>query len=84
MDENTLVQRIEKLERELREHDHSMLEKRINLRDILGKIEIVSAAPVGKPANIGEQLKIYTNGSTYRFYWYDTTAGTWHYVTATA
>jgi len=78
-------QRLETLERQMRDHFHSGLDSsRVNLRDILGKIEVVSAAPIGNPTDIGAQLKIYTNGSTYRLYWYDTTAGTWHYILATA
>lgn len=57
---------------------------RVNFFDILGKFEVVSSAPSGKPNNVSEQIKIYVNGATYRLYWYDTTAGVWHYVTATA
>lgn len=79
------IQRLETLERQMRDHLHSGLDTaRVNLRDIFGKIEVVSTAPIGKPTDIGAQFKIYTNGVTYRFYWYDTTSGTWHYVTATA
>lgn len=77
--------RLENLERQMREHFHDGREtNRVNLRDIFGKIEVVSVAPVGKPNDIGAQFKIYTNGATLRFYWYDTTAAAWHYVTATA
>jgi hypothetical protein len=78
-------QRLASVELELREHRHSGLgDTRVNFKDIFGKIEVVSAAPVGKPNDISGQLKIYTNGATLRFYWYDTVAGLWHYVTATA
>lgn len=67
------------------EHFHDGLTStRVNLLNIFGKIEVVSVAPVGKPNDIAGQFKIYTNGATYRFYWYDTVAGVWHYVTATA
>lgn len=84
MPNEELLRRVEELERQMREHNHSTLERRINLRDIFGKIEVVSTAPATKPTDIGGQLKIYTSGGTLRFYWYDTTAGAWHYVTATA
>lgn len=76
---------VEELKRLMRDHFHSGLDSaRVNLRDIFGKIEVVSVAPVGKPNDIAGQLKILTSGGTLRFYWYDTTAATWHYVTATA
>ena len=79
------LQRLETLERQMREHFHSGLDtQRVNLKDIFGAIKVVSVAPVGEPANIGEQFKIYTNGSTYRLYWYDTVGASWHYILATA
>lgn len=74
-------QRLETLEREMREHRHNGLDsQRVNLFSLFGKIEVVSVAPVGKPTDISGQLKIYTNGTTYRLYWYDTTAGAWRNV----
>ena len=77
--------RLEALERQMRDHFHSGHDsERINLRDILGAIEVVDAAPTGKPQNIGGQLKVYKNGATLRLYWYDTKEQAWHYVTATA
>ena len=80
-----MTERIETLERQMREHRHNGPDsQRINLLSIFGKIEVVSVAPVGKPTDISGQFKIFTNGATLRFYWYDTTAGVWHYVTATA
>lgn len=58
---------------------------RINLNtDILGMLETVSTAPTAVPTSIYEQVKIYTNGATLRFYWFDVANNTWHYVTATA
>lgn len=79
------LQRLGTLERQMREHFHSGLDgAHVNFRDILGKIQVVSTVPIGKPTTVEGQFKIYTNGTTFRFYWYDTTAGTWHYVTATA
>lgn len=58
--------------------------RRVNLFDIFGLFETVSTAPVGVPNTPYDQIKIYVNSTTYRLYWYDSTAGVWHYVTATA
>ena len=85
MDTTQLENRIQVLEQQMQSHFHSGHgDRQVNLLDILGKFEVVSTAPAGKPSSISGQIKIYTSGSTYRLYWYDTTAGTWHYVTATA
>lgn len=65
-------------------HNGSDGSPRIDLRDLFGMIETVSVAPSAVPQTLYDQFKIYTNSTTYRFYWYDTTAGVWHYVTATA
>jgi hypothetical protein len=79
------LRRLENLERQMRDHYHNGFDNSlINLRDILGTIEVVSAAPDTTPTTISGQFKIYTNGATLRFYWYDTVAALWHYVTATA
>lgn len=79
------LQRLERVEQQMRSHFHGGLDtERVNLRDILGAIKVVSTAPSTKPTTIGEQLVIYKNGATLRFYWYDTVEGAWHYVTATA
>jgi hypothetical protein len=78
------LRRLEDLERQMREHNHQgTIDAHVNLRDILGSIEVVSVAPAGKPTTIGGQLKIYSNGATYRLYWYDTVAGAWRYATGT-
>lgn len=53
-------------------------------RDIFGMFDVVSVAPTGVPKNFQKQIKIYTNGATYRLYWYDHVANVWHFVTATA
>lgn len=63
---------------------NKQINTRVNFFDIFGKFEVVSAVPTGKPNDVSGQIKIYVNGVTYRLYWYDTTAGVWHYVTATA
>jgi len=57
--------------------------RRINLFDIFGTYETVSVAPALKPSTPYDQIKFYVNGATYRVYWYDTTAGVWHYITST-
>jgi len=54
------------------------------LANIVGLVPTVSAAPAHVPRNFADQFRIYVNGATLRFYWYDSTAGAWHYVTATA
>jgi hypothetical protein len=56
----------------------------IQLKDITDLFKTVSVAPTHVPRNFSEQFVIYTNGATYRFYWYDTNANTWHYILATA
>jgi len=79
-----LTKRIEELERNMKEHERiGVNDYRVNFSDIFGKLEIVSTVPIGSPNNISEQIKIYTNGVTYRLYWYDTTAGFWRYATGT-
>lgn len=54
------------------------------LSQLAGIVDTVTSAPTGKPTNMVNQFKIYTNGATYRFYWYDAKNDVWHYVTATA
>ena len=51
--------------------------------DIMGTFEVVSSVPTAKPMRASQQIKIYTNGTTYRLYWFDTVADVWHYITAT-
>ena len=55
-----------------------------NFDNLLGSFEVVSVAPTSTPTRASKQIKIYTNGTTLRLYWFDTNAGVWHYVTATA
>lgn len=84
MDTQDLENRIQRLEQQMRDHMHSgHNDTRINLRDIFGKFEVVSVAPVGKPNDVEGQIKIYTNGATYRLYWYDIVADAWRYATGT-
>lgn len=51
--------------------------------DIEGLFETVSTVPSGAPRDIFGQIKIYTNGATYRLYWYDNANGAWRYATGT-
>ena len=37
-----------------------------------------------RPTKFSDQVVIYTNDTTYRIYWYDSSNNMWHYVTATA
>lgn len=67
------------------EHNHDgNTGQLVNLQDVFGLIETVDTAPTHTPSNIYEQFKVYTNSTTYRFYWYDADNNVWHYVTATA
>ncbi len=85
MDTQELQNRIEILETQMREHAHNgFLGGQIYLRSLFGLFETVSVAPTTIPKTTYDQIKIYVNGATLRFYWYDSVAGIWHYVTATA
>ena len=57
---------------------------RTEMKDIFGMFRVVSDAPTGKPRKLIDQIVIYTNGATFRLYYYDFKAGVWHYITATA
>lgn len=55
----------------------------INLSDLIGLIEVVSAAPTLVPRNLFEQIKLYSNGGTRRLYVYVTDSagtGAWRYT----
>lgn len=68
---------------EFQSHNHDGSNSQlINLADIAGFIETVSVAPTHTPRNFFDQFKIYSNSTTYRFYWYDTTNQAWRYVQA--
>jgi hypothetical protein len=60
------------------------LEEPQNFKSLFGLFRTVSAVPIGKPTKFSEQIVIYTNSTTYRLYWYDSSAGVWHYILATA
>lgn len=70
---------------DIRQHQHDGLSATATrIDDLDGLFETVDTAPTTVPKSIYDQVKIYVNGSTYRLYWYDNNANTWHYVTATA
>lgn len=50
------------------------------LEDVYGSIPTVSSAPTIVPKKIGEQFRVYSNGTTYRLYWYDFTNNAWRYT----
>jgi len=73
------------IDQKIREHFHNGIDsKLLNLENIFGMFRTVDTAPIHTPRNLFEQIVIYTSDTVYRFYWYDTTAGVWHYITATA
>lgn len=77
-------QRLEKLEREMREHYHNgVVGRQLYLKDMFGLFETVSSVPTTTPKTTYDQIKIYSNGVTYRLYWYDSVAGAWRYATGT-
>lgn len=50
---------------------------------VLGMFEVVSVVPTTAPRTAYEQIKIYTNSTTYRLYWYDWKNHAWRYATGT-
>lgn len=59
------------------------LPKQLRAEELFGMFQTVTTAPTKPPKGTLEQIQIYTNGSTYRLYWWDNANITWHYVTAT-
>lgn len=75
----------DKYKNEIEKVDHNLTPvQETRTKNVIGMFDTVSTAPTAVPYNWQDQVKIYVNGSTYRLYWYDTNANTWHYVTATA
>lgn len=61
-----------------------MQNTRLNLNtDIIGLFETVSAVPTGVPTGPWQQIKFYSNSTTYRLYMYDATNNVWRYATLT-
>lgn len=72
------------IDQQISEHLHKGIDsRRINLFDLFGMFEVVSAVPTQVPQTIYDQIKIYTNGTTYRLYIYDVTNNAWRYATLT-
>ena len=60
------------------------INKRINWNtDIIGLFETVSAVPTLTPTKPYDQIKFYSNATTYRLYVYDQTNQVWRYATLT-
>mgnify|MGYP001580784944 CR=1 FL=1 len=57
--------------------------KQIRIEELGGLFKTSSAVPTHIPKKFSEQIVVYTSGSTYRLYWYDTTGGAWRYATGT-
>lgn len=53
------------------------------LSDMIGKIETITTVPTGKPINMINQIKFYSNGSTYRLYIFDSKNSVWRYTSLT-
>jgi hypothetical protein len=76
---------MKELKNEIQEIDSSVNPvPRTELRNVWGMFQTVSSAPTAVPLSFQNQIQIYTNGATYRLYWYDVTNNTWHYVSATS
>jgi hypothetical protein len=79
-----LQQQLEDLKRDLDELTRRFNENTTELdSDVNGMFDIISAVPTHTPKNLYDQVKIYTNGTTYRLYWYDWVNHVWHYATST-
>lgn len=79
-----LEQRINELERQMREHNHDGFKgNQIYLKHIFGLFEVVSSAPTTTPKTSYDQVKIYSSGGTFRLYVYDSVGGAWHYASLT-
>lgn len=76
-------EQLQALQREIEDIKHGM-NMPVNLdTQVFGLFEVVSAVPTGTPKMLFDQIKIYTNGSTYRLYWYDWVNHNWRYATGT-
>lgn len=65
----------------MREHAHNgFIGGQISILNLLDFIPTVDTAPTHTPRTFIDQFRIYSNGTTYRFYWYDGTAKAWRFV----
>jgi hypothetical protein len=78
---NELTERMTEAERIAREHFHNGADGReVSIVNLMDMIEVVSAVPTTTPKHFSEQFKIYVNGTTYRFYYYDPVNSLWKYT----
>lgn len=69
---------------ELQNRVSQLEQKRVTIEtDLLGMFEVVSAVPTLTPRTAYDQIKIYSNSTTYRLYWYDWVNNAWRYATGT-
>lgn len=57
--------------------------QQIELRALRGLFQVTDTVPTSKPVSVVDQIVIYTNGATYRLYWYDWVNDAWRYATGT-
>ncbi len=76
--------RLQTLERQMREHHHDgFLGGQVYLRNLWGLFETVSVAPTTIPKTTYDQIKFYSNAGTFRLYMYDSVGNAWHYTALT-
>ncbi len=84
MDNTKLENRIITLETQMREHHHDgFLGGQVYIRNLWGLFETVSVVPTTIPKTTYDQIKFYSNATTYRLYMYDTVNNVWRYATLT-
>lgn len=82
MPNEELTRKVADLERLLREHLHNGAESQeLSIASLVDNVPTVSAAPSHTPKRFVDQFRIYKNGTTYRFYWYDYSNAEWRYAT---
>ena len=63
---------IDQLTQQFEMHQHNGSDaQRIQLKDIFDIFQTVNAIPTAVPKTAYDQIKLYTNSTTYRLYWYD-------------
>ena len=65
-------------EQKLNELNKNPLNKDVKVQDLVNFLEVVSVAPTGVPKKFLDSIKLYSNGGTYRIYFYLQGVG-WHY-----
>lgn len=84
MPNEELKYEIEDLKRQLRDHVHNGADaKELSINNLVDLIPTVSTAPSHTPRRFADQFRIYSNGVTYRLYWYDAVNAAWRYATGT-